>query len=182
MKRIYLIALATLVVLNLSAQKYITQTGTIKFFSKTPVENIEAFNNQVSSVINLDNGDMAFNLLMKAFTFEKALMQEHFNEKYVESHKFPKSTFKGKISDFNKNSLTDKPQDVKIKGTLTIHGVSKEIDVKGLLQKNNKGGITGKSVFTVNLKDFNIKVPSTVRKNISDSIEINVNMNYEKLD
>jgi polyisoprenoid-binding protein YceI len=118
---------------------------------------------------------------MKAFTFEKALMQEHFNEKYIESHKFPKSTFKGKILDFNKSSLTDKTREVMIRGTLTIHGISKEISVKGTLEKT-KGGISGRSVFNINIKDYNIKVPSAVRKNIADTIEINVNMNYEKMD
>ncbi len=182
MRTILIFVLAIMMTLNLFAQKYITQTGNIRFFSKTPVEHIEAFNNQVSGVLNTDNGEMAFSLLMKAFNFEKALMQEHFNEKYVESSKYPKATFKGKIVNFNKNSITDKPLTVNVKGVLTMHGVSKDIEVKGSLQKANKGNISGKSVFTVNLKDFNIKVPSAVRKNIDDNIEINVNMNYEKMD
>jgi len=182
MKKLILFALAVMMTLNLSAQKYITQTGNIRFFSKTPVEHIEAFNNQVSGVLNTDNGEMAFSLLMKAFSFEKALMQEHFNEKYVESSKYPKATFKGTIVDFSKNKLTEKTMEVKVKGTLTMHGVSKDIEVKGTLQKTSKGTIIGKSVFTVNLNDFKIKVPSTVRKNIADNIEINVNMNYEKMD
>lgn len=182
MKRIIYLTLAVMFTLNVSAQKYITQTGNIRFFSKTPVEHIEAFNNQVSGVLNTDNGEMAFSLLMKAFTFEKALMQEHFNEKYVESSKFPKATFKGKIANFNKNSLNDKAMTVNVKGTLTMHGVSKDIEVKGTLLKSNKDTITGKSVLTINLNDFKIKVPSTVRKSIDDNIEINVNMNYEKMD
>jgi polyisoprenoid-binding protein YceI len=181
MKKILLFIFSFVLFSQLSAQKYLTQTGTIRFFSKTPVEDIEAFNNQVSGVLNTDNGEMAFTLLMKAFTFEKALMQEHFNEKYIESHKFPKSTFKGKILDFNKSSLTDKTREVMIRGTLTIHGISKEISVKGTLEKT-KGGISGRSVFNINIKDYNIKVPSAVRKNIADTIEINVNMNYEKMD
>jgi len=182
MKTIVIFVLAVILTLNVSAQKYITQTGNIRFFSKTPVEHIEAFNNQVSGVLNTDNGEMAFSLLMKAFTFEKALMQEHFNEKYVESSKYPKATFKGKIVSFNKNSLNEKAMTVNVEGTLTMHGVSKDIEVKGTLQKSNKGAISGKSVFSINLNDFKIKVPSAVRKNIDDNIEINVNMNYEKMD
>lgn len=171
-----------LIAFSVNAQKFITQTGNIRFYSKTPLEDIEAYNNQVSGVLNADNGEMAFSLLMRAFTFEKALMQEHFNEKYVESHKFPKATFKGKIIGFNKQLLTDKPLEVNVRGTLNMHGETREIETKGTLQRTKDGRITGRSVFKINLKDFKIKVPDAVRKNISDNIEIHVNMNYEKLE
>lgn len=163
------------------SQKYITQTGTIKFFSEAPLENIEAINNQVSSVVNAENGDMAFSLLMKAFTFEKALMQEHFNEKYIESDQFPKATFKGSIEKFDASALTNKETEVTITGKLTIHGETNDVIAKGTLFKNDKGIIVGHSVFTINLAAYKINIPSAVSDNIASSIEITVDLNYEKL-
>lgn len=176
---IFLFAISSM---NLNAQKYMTQTGTIRFFSEAPLENIEAVNNQVSSVLDLGTGEMAFRLLMKAFVFEKALMQEHFNEKYAESHKFPRASFRAKILNIDKLQIGDKPVQVQIKGTLTIKDISKEIEASGTLQRIPGGKIAGNSQFTINLNDFRIRVPSVVRNNISDNILINVKMDYEKLD
>lgn len=167
---------------TLTAQKFMTQSGTIKFFSKTPMENIDAVNNQVSSVFNLENGEVVFSVLMKGFVFEKALMQEHFNEKYVESDKFPKSNFKGSVKNFASVKLTDKPTEVMIAGKMTIHGVTKDIETKGTLTKVNDKSIKAASVFSVLLADYDIKVPAAVKENISESIEITVNLMYEKLD
>ena len=161
-------------------QKYMTQSGQIQFFSKTPVENIEAINNQVSSVINLDNGEMAFSLLMKAFVFEKALMQEHFNEKYVESDKYPKATFKGTIQDFTALNLSSTAQTVHVKGILSIHGVSKEIETTASLSLADEI-VSGQCRFVVALDDYGIKVPSVVKDNIASRIEITVDISYEKL-
>lgn len=161
-------------------QKFMTQNGKIKFFSKAKLENIQAVNNQVSSVINMDNGDVAFSMLMKSFVFEKALMQEHFNEKYVESDKFPKATFKGSIKAFEKFKISSKEQQVEIVGKLTIHGVTQNVTIKGVMQQNEKGQIIAHSVFTINLDDYNVAIPSAVSDNISKTIEITVDMRYEK--
>ncbi|WP_027418726.1 YceI family protein [Crocinitomix catalasitica] len=161
------------------SQKVMTRSGKVTFHSEATLENIEAVNNQVSSAINVTNGDLAFTMLMKAFTFEKALMQEHFNEKYVESDKFPKSNFKGSIIDFDVAKLTTKPTEFTVTGTLTIHGESKEITVKGFILKNAAGDIEATSTFLINLSDFKIEIPSTVKNNISNSIEIRVKMTYE---
>jgi hypothetical protein len=166
----------------LHGQKYLTQTGKISFFSATPVENIEAYNNQVSSVINMETGEMAFTLLMKAFSFEKALMQEHFNEKYVESDKFPKSNFKGKITNFNEMTFKANGPDAHISGQLTIHGVTKQVEVSGKLVKKDNGTINGLSVFNILIEDYDIKIPAPVRDNIAKTIEITVNLDYEKMD
>ncbi len=160
------------------AQKYMTQSGTIKFFSETPVENIEAVNNQVSTVLNAENGELAFSLLIKAFVFEKALMQEHFNEKYMESDQFPKSTFKGEIKDFSLEKITEEFTDFKVLGVLTIHGVSKEIEVVAQL-KMAGDQIIAKSTFQVEVADYEIKIPSTVRENIAKTIEITIDTEYE---
>lgn len=170
----------SLVVLSFAgmAQKYMTQSGTIKFFSETPVENIEAVNNQVSTVLNAENGELVFSLLIKAFVFEKALMQEHFNEKYMESDQFPKSTFKGKLLDFSLDQLSSEFTDFKVKGELTIHGVTKEIEIVAQL-KLDGDQIVAKSNFTVEVADYEIKIPSAVRENIAKTIEIIVNADYE---
>jgi hypothetical protein len=162
------------------AQKYMTQSGKIRFYSKAKLENIEAVNNQVSSVFNMENGEMAFTLLMKAFLFEKALMQEHFNEKYVESDKFPKAQFKGAVVDFEKLKLDKTPQKVTVKGQLTLHGVTKEVVAEGTLQKNGNN-IVAKAVFTILLEDYQIKIPAAVADNISKTIEIHVDMDYAKM-
>lgn len=160
------------------AQKYMTQSATIKFFSETSVENIEAVNNQVSTVLNAENGELAFSLLIKAFVFEKALMQEHFNEKYMESDEFPKSTFKGKIKDFSLDQLSEKFADFNVVGELTIHGVTKEIE--GIAELKMSGDqIHAKSTFQVEVADYEIKIPSSVRDNIAKTIEITIDAEYE---
>ncbi|RYZ52205.1 MAG: YceI family protein, partial [Sphingobacteriales bacterium] len=89
-----------------TAQKYITRTGKVTFYSTTPVENIEAFNNDVSSVVDARTGDILFIVPIKSFKFEKALMQEHFNENYMESDKFPKADFKGRIMNLKDVNFT----------------------------------------------------------------------------
>jgi hypothetical protein len=163
------------------AQKYLTRNGSISFFSEAPLENIEAYNNQVSGVIDLETGGMAFTLLMKAFIFEKALMQEHFNEKYVESQLYPKATFNGNIKDFDSFKLGSEQVVITVSGKLTIHGVTKEVSVPGTLRKDVNGNIEGKTVFNIDVQDYEIKIPSAVRKNIADEIEIKVNMLYEEM-
>ena len=179
--KILILLLFLLVAQFTFAQRYITQNGKIEFFSETPVENIEAVNNQVSSVIDLANGNMAFSLLMKAFTFEKALMQEHFNEKYVESEKYPKSTFKGQVIDFDKSTLQSGKQDVKVKGQLTIHGITQQVEAPGSMEL--KGGkLMVNSTFNILLADYKVKIPSPVSDKIAETIEIQVNCEYESMD
>ncbi|WP_430933608.1 YceI family protein [Saccharicrinis sp. 156] len=182
MKNITVLVLICMCSITLThAQKYLTRTGSISFFSATPLENIEAYNNQVSGVIDLENGGMAFTLLMKAFTFEKALMQEHFNEKYVESHLYPKASFKGNIKDFDSFKLGSKPADIIVSGKLSIHGVTKDVSIPATLMKDKNGNIEGKAAFIIDIQEYEIKVPSAVRKNIADNIEIKVNMVYEEM-
>src|SRR5687767_244071 len=135
MRNLFVVFIMICAVNSAFAQKYMTKTGHVSFFSKAPMENIEAHNNQVSSIINTANGELVFSLLMKSFNFEKALMQEHFNEKYVESEKFPKAEFKGKITnlsaiDFKKEGS----QAAEVAGTLTIHGVTKDVTAKGTVE------------------------------------------------
>ena len=182
MKKITALVLIGMCSITLThAQKYLTRTGSIRFFSKAPLENIEAYNNQVSGILDLETGGMAFTVLMKAFTFEKALMQEHFNEKYVESQLYPKATFKGTVKDFDSFEISSEQRHVTVSGKLTIHGVTKDISAPATLMKDTKGNIEGTSVFYIDIQDYQIKVPAAVRKNIADNIEIKVNMLYEEM-
>lgn len=182
MKQILIISFLLVQSLSVLSQKYMTQSGSISFFSEAPIENIESTNSQVSSVINLDNGQLAFSLLMKAFVFEKALMQTHFNEKYVESEIHPKATFKGQIKDFESIKLSSTPTDVTVIGSLTIHGETKEITSTGKMYYDEDNQIVVNAKLEVLLDDYKIKIPSAVKENISKTISITIQMQYEKLD
>ncbi len=163
----------------MAQDKYITRTGHVSFFSEAPMENIEAHNHQVTSILNTSNGDMVFSMLMKGFEFEKALMQEHFNESYVESEKYPKSTFKGTIENFSSIDLTkDGSYDVSVKGQLEIHGISKEYTINGTLTKEGEK-IKGDSKFNIKVSDHDIKIPAGKVNNIADVLEITVETSYE---
>ena len=161
------------------AQKHMTRTGHLWFYSHTPVEDIEAHNNQAMSVLNADNGEMVFAVLMKGFQFEKALMQEHFNEKYVESDKFPKASFKGKITNVDEVDFAkDGTYAAKAEGELTIHGVTQEVEAEGEVKVEN-GNIVIASVFQLKPEDYDIKIPGIVRDNIAKIIDIHVDITYE---
>jgi hypothetical protein len=163
-----------------TAQKAYTKNGFISFFSSTKMEDIKADNNQVLCVLNTQNGDLQFSLLNKGFRFAKALMEEHFNESYIESSKFPKSTFKGSIADVSKVNFTkDGNYTVTVKGGLTIHGVTKNITTSGTITING-GKINAAAKFIAKLADYKISVPGTVKNNIAATIEITVNCNLDQ--
>lgn len=159
--------------------RYLTRTGHIKFFSKAPLEDIEANNNKVLSIVDLSKGQVAVDLLIKAFEFEKKLMQEHFNENYLESDKYPKSTFKGAFSvPEGLKSMTEGVYELDVKGQLNIHGVTKDIETKATLTV--KGGqLYGTLKFFVAVKDYKIKIPNVVVKNIAEEVEVTANFEYE---
>jgi polyisoprenoid-binding protein YceI len=164
-----------------SGQKYITKNGYIGFFSHTPLEDIKADNNQVASVLDTSTGEIVFQVLLKSFHFQKTLMQEHFNENYVESDKFPKSTFSGRITNlsavnFSKNGVYD----VTVEGDLMIHGVTRKVMAKGSIEILT-GEIKADSKFIIVPEDYNIKIPAVVRNNIAKTIEITVTMKYSPL-
>lgn len=160
---------------TLFAQKYMTRTGKATFFSSTPVENIEAFNNEVAGIVDAKSGDIAFQVPIKSFKFEKALMQEHFNESYMESDKFPKAEFKGKIADPGSvNFAKDGTYNVKANGKLTIHGVTKDVSLPGtVVVKGNTATVNSK--FNVKTADYNIAIPKVVEGKIAKQIEVTVN-------
>lgn len=163
---------------NAQAQKYFTKTGYISFYSEAPLEKIEAKSNQVMSILNAETGEMVFKVQIKTFQFEKALMQEHFNEKYLESDKYPDATFKGSIQNMeNVDFSKDGAYEALAKGTLTIHGVSKEVEAKGNLIVKD-GTVLTEALFNVNLADYEVKIPGAVKDNIAEHVQITVNATY----
>ncbi len=182
MKTILKITIVGIILIQTAfAQKYITKNGHIRFNSDAPVEKIEANNNQVNSALDVSTGDFIFKILMKSFEFPKALMQEHFNENYAESDKYPNASFKGKITNIKEVNLSkDGVYSVKVEGDLTIHGVTKQIKTNGTLEVKS-GKIIGKSIFTILLSEYNIKIPNTVVNNISNKVQIAIDINLEPL-
>lgn len=171
---ILLLAITAFFSQNLKSQNYLTKTGTISFFSAAPLENIEAVNKQVTAMLNPSTGEVAFKVLIKSFVFEKALMQEHFNENYMESDKYPDSRFSGKVTDFKKIDLKkDGVYPVVAEGDLTIHGVTKKISAPGTIEVK-EGKLHIKSKFNVAVADYNITIPKAVANNIAKNIDITV--------
>jgi len=178
MKRLITLTFLTMLALSVSAQKYMTKNGFISFFSHTPMEDIKAENNQVAGVIDTSTGEIVFQVLINSFHFERALMEEHFNENYMESEKYPKASFKGKITDlktvdFKKNGTYD----VVVEGDLTIRDVTKKMSVKGTVEIIT-GVVNANTKFIIAPEDFNIKIPSVVREKIARTLEVTVAMKY----
>jgi hypothetical protein len=163
---------AVLFSLQGNSQNYMTKTGFIGFYSKTPLENIQGENNQVYAVLDPASHHMAFAVLLKGFIFPKELMQVHFNENYVESDKFPKATFSGTCTgdmDLSKDGIYQ----VVVKGDLTLHGVTKPVETTGQIVVKN-GKVTGSSAFKLKPEDFQITIPSLVREKIARDIDVKV--------
>ncbi len=184
MKRLLVVflymGLCTLTFTTVKAQKLITRNGHIWFHSSTPIEDIEAHTYQAMSVLDTEKGDMAFAILMKSFQFEKALMQEHFNEKYVESEKYPKATFQGRVTNWEDVDLESPgTYAVNVEGNLEIHGETHPIASEGKFTIDDEQ-INGTAAFSIQLVDYKIKVPSVVRDNIAEEIDIMVDVNFEK--
>jgi polyisoprenoid-binding protein YceI len=179
MKRIFLLCVSVLWFSSLTAQNlYMTRSGQISFFSKTPMENIQAVNNEVTSMLNTTTGEVVFAVLIKSFRFERALMEEHFNENYMESDKLPKASFQGKITDLSAVDFKKEGSySVTVSGELTIHGVKQQVSATGTLLVS-KDKISINSSFTVKPGDYKITIPSLVAEKIADSIEVKVNCQY----
>lgn len=155
--------------------KFFTRDGHVKFFSATPVENIEADNHKLTCVLDATSMKFEFAALMKSFEFEKPLMEEHFNENYVESTKFPKATFKGSVQGLDGSDMAKLAAGTKVvaKGTMTIHGVSKEVELPATIESKD-GGYYISCKFVVVPEDYDIEIPNTVRDNIAKEIEVTV--------
>ncbi|MBL7872688.1 MAG: YceI family protein [Cyclobacteriaceae bacterium] len=160
------------------AQKFTVEKSTVIFFSKATVEDIKADNTKLASIFNTSSGEVAFSIPIKDFEFEKALMKEHFNEKYLETEKFAKATFQGKLLGYSANATGVQP--VSAIGKLTIHGITKEVTIEGTLE-NVDGKINAKSKFNVKLEDYKIKIPQLLWQNIAEQVEVTIDITYKPL-
>ena len=173
MKKILLsVALIIVACASSYSQLYITRTGYISFFSQMPLEDIKADNNQIYAVIDAGKKNIAFTLLLKSFLFPKELQQEHFNENYVESDKYPKSNFTGSYTGDVKLDK-DGVYKILVKGNLTIHGVTKPVETPATIEVK-QGKLIGNCVFTVSPEDYNISIPSVVRDKIAKQVTVTV--------
>jgi hypothetical protein len=174
MKALIWIFLLTIFSVDAESQTFLTRNGYIGFFSKTPLEDIKAENRQVYAVIDADKKNLAFTCLVKGFLFRKELMQQHFNENYIESDKYPKADFLGAYTgDVTANK--DGTYPVQIKGKLTLHGVTQTIEMPATIEV--KGGkLIGTSNFQLTPGDFNITIPTLVREKIAKQIDVRVSV------
>ncbi len=156
------------------SQLYATRNGFVGFYSKTAMEDIKAENNQAYAIIDAGKKNIAFAVLLKGFVFPKELMQEHFNENYVESDKYPKASFSGAYTG-------DVPLDkdgvykVVVKGNLTLHNTTKAVEVPGTIEVK-AGHLLGVAEFKVKPEDFNISIPGVVRDKIDKEMTVKVNI------
>ena len=178
MKRIIILLVFATLAGSTQVQKiYSTKTGSISFFSNAPLQDIEAKTNQVESKL-ASNGQIVFALLIKDFQFDNQKMEDDFNENYMESTKYPKAYFKGNITNISEVDFSkDGSYPAKVKGDLTIHGVTKEITGDGTIEvKGTK--VVARSKFDIAVKDYNIG-GALVGKKIANTIAITVNCEYE---
>lgn len=170
--------LAITVASSVQAQdKYIDKNGTIVFeASEQAFEPVKAKNESVTVILNLATGDIASLALVKSFRFKNSLMEEHFNENYIESETYPKATFKGKLVDFDVSSLTEEETKFTVEGKMNLHGKEKQINTTLSISKSGES-ILVNGAFTVTPEDFDIEIPSIVKDKIAKNIEVSLNFN-----
>lgn len=177
MKKIVFSFIMAAVSFSINAQKVFTKTGTLYFSATSSIEKIEATTKKAVGVIDMATGAIEIQALIKSFHFEKALMEEHFNENYLESGKYPDTKFVGNIANISSVNLKkDGNYPVKVSGKLTMHGVTKDVQTDGTLSV--KGGtIAGaKSSFTIKVADYNIQIPGAVKDKIAKEAKINIDL------
>ncbi|WP_215223583.1 YceI family protein [Echinicola shivajiensis] len=174
----YLIALMLwLIASPLCGQSFRTVSSEVSFFSSAPLEDIKANNEEVIGVFNADKGAIAFVVQIKGFQFAKSLMQEHFNENFMESEKYPRATFEGKVLDYN---LTESgEQQARVEGTMTIHGESQEMEATGTFEKR-VDEIIMKAIFPISLEDYNISIPKILFQKIAEEVEVTVQFKFKE--
>jgi YceI-like domain len=176
MRKILIFGIA-LIYLSANSQKMVTKTGIISFDGSVPsFEPVRAKNESVTCVLNAGNGQIASLALVKAFRFKTALMEEHFNENYIESEKYPKSILKGKLINFDKDYLSDKPKEYFLKGNIELHGVKKDVLIKVFISKTSKG-VDIVSDFPLNASDFGIVIPGYLKSKLTDIIQVKIEFN-----
>ena len=178
-KKIILLVLSLAIqTLVLAQSRLLDRAGNVRFFSEAPLENIEATTQQALGVLDIESNKVAVSILMKSFHFEKALMEEHFNENYVESDKYPKATFTGIITnpvDYSENGISE----INVKGELTIHGETKPVSALTTFNVKDKM-IEVKTKFIVKVAEYKIKIPSVVIDNIAEEVEVTASFKFKK--
>jgi hypothetical protein len=155
-----------------SQNKIATKKGTILFEASIPsFEEVKADNNSVSCIVNTSTGEISSLAFIREFHFKMAMMEDHFNDNYLESHKYPKATFKGIIQGFNLAIIGNSPKEFFMTGILSMHGKSKAITTIAMIQKTEKG-LEIKTNFKVNTNDFSIKIPKIVKYKIAETVSI----------
>lgn len=179
-----LMLLASITTTTNAQSKYFTRTGTVIFDAEgklDDIEEIKAKNTAATCVLDAATGQMEWSVTMTKFAFANSLMQKHFNENYVESEKYPKASFKGKINDISKVDFEkDGTYPVGANGTMTLHGVTKEVNVKGTITVE-KGKILVNSGLDIPLKDYKIDIPTVVFVKIAESAKVTVSAALEIL-
>lgn len=165
---------------HLNAQRYETRTASVSFQSKTALEEIYSENNQVTSILKVEGNKkiVAFNVIMRSFKFEKALMEEHFNEKYVHSEKYPSAKFIGEIESPADLLTPGTYKNVKIKGTLIFHGVKKPLTISADIEVKQNNEIKAFSTFKMNTEEYNIQIPKIVDNKVSKEVLVIVDALY----
>lgn len=168
--------------IGLNAQgKFFSKTALVNFNASTPLEDIDAQTNTGTIVLDAQTGKLESSVLVKAFQFKRALMQEHFNENYMESSKFPKAVFKGEITNLaDVNFTKDGTYKTKVKGTLEMHGVKKDITTDGTITVAGKN-VKVNSAFMVAPADYGIKIPSVVADKIAKEVKVTFNTELQAL-
>ncbi len=175
MRRFLVILLIASVCVQVNAQKYKSKESNIRFYSKAPIEDIEAVNKGANSIIDLETKSFVFVVPVEDFSFKKKLMQEHFNENYLETDKYPKAIFKGKIENWD---VGKGEASVVANGEMSLHGVEQQVSIEGTINYTDDD-LTVTSVFPIALKDYKIKIPKALFYNIADTVEVTISFQYQ---
>jgi len=176
MKHISIILLAWMSIFQTGQGLYMCKNAEISIFSSAPIEDIAARTSSGQSVYNAATGDLVFSVAINTFKFRKALMQEHFNSDYLESDKYPRATFKGKIQE-HLDLTKDGTYQITATGVLDVHNVKQNRTIPGTLTVSN-GNVTMKSEFMVKCVDHHIDIPKLVFQNIAETIKVNITATY----
>ena len=177
-KILFIVLIIIFTISNIYAQKYKSVSSEVRFYSYAPIEDIEATNSGGKSAIDISTGEIVFSIPIQSFIFDKSLMQEHFNENYMESDKYPHATFKGSLTSYNPDIIDW--QEAETKGAINIHGIEKETKYNGEVKINGET-INVKAKFKVKLEDYKIKIPKVVFYNIAEVIDVTIDFKYERI-
>ena len=179
MKKTIIVSIALILANVTFAQRMLTRSGEIKFDASMPnLVEIAGKSNTVSAILDQATGNFATSAIIKSFRFKSPLMEEHFNENYLESSKFPNSTFRGKIAGFDSKKLSAAKTAYDIEGDLTLHGVTKKIKTKIYLSLDG-ARVAVKGNFSVHAQDYNIEIPSLVKEKFAEQIKVSFDFDLD---